>query len=240
MKGMLVLDSAKTTWRGLDPNVVGFGALTAPQQPRNPMGYVGVGGVGLSGWYLFDDKAKIPAMTYAQLQFVKAEAAYRMGDQATALTAYRNGISAHIDWVNARNLDNNQSGRAAPDSAPKQISATEKATFLADPRIVPAVGALTLTHIMSQKYIAQWAWGHNELWMDMRRYHYTDIDPASGRQVYPGFAIPTLLDADNAGKPVQRIRPRYNSEYVWNRASLQVIGGLAADYHTVPLWITQP
>jgi hypothetical protein len=236
MTRMLVPDSAKTTWRGLDINVVGFGALTAPQQPRNPMGHVGLGGVGQAGWYLFDDKAKMPAMTYAQLQFVKAEAAFRAGDQATALTAYRNGISAHIDWVNARNLDNNQSGR--PDVAPTQITAAEKAAFLADVRIVPA--ALTLTHIMSQKYIAQWAWGHNELWMDMRRYHYTDIDPASGRQVYPGFAIPTNLDGDNAGKPAQRIRPRYNSEYVWNRAALAVIGGLAADFHTVPLWITQP
>ena len=46
---------------------------------------------------------------------------------------------------------------------------------------------------MSQKYIAQWGWGHNELWMDMRRYHYTDIDPASGRQVFPGFTPPTNL-----------------------------------------------
>ena len=244
MKRMLVPDSAcriscsSTNWRGLNPNDGGYNGLTVPTQPRNPMGYVGTGGVGQSGWYLFDDKARIPAMTYAELQFVKAEAAYRMGDQATALTAYTLGIAAHIDWVNARNLDNNQSGR--PDIAPTQISATEKATFLADPRVVPPVGSLTLTHIMSQKYIALWAWGHNEVWMDMRRYHYTDIDPASGRQVYPGFAIPTNLDPDNAGKPVQRIRPRYNSEYVWNRAGLAVIGGLALDYQTVPLWITQP
>lgn len=238
MTRMLVPDSLKTTWRGLNPNDGGFAGLPVTTQPRNPMGYVGTGGVGLSGWYLFDDKAKIPAMTYAQLQFVKAEAAYRMGDQAIAQIAYTNGISAHIDWVNARNLDNNQSGR--PDLAPTQISAAEKNAFLADPRIVPPVGSLTLTHIMSQKYIAQWAWGHNEVWMDMRRYHYTDIDPASGRQVYPGFLIPTNLDVDNAGKPAQRIRPRYNSEYVWNRAALNAVGGLALDYQTVPLWITQP
>jgi hypothetical protein len=75
----------------------------------------------------------------------------------------------------------------------------------------------------------------------MRRYHYTDIDPASGRQVFPGFVPPTTtLYGDNAGKLVQRIRPRYNSEYVWNLASLKTIGGDAADYHTKPLWITQP
>lgn len=172
-------------------------------------------------------------MTYSQMQFIKAEAAYRMGDKATALTAYRNGISSHIDFVNARNLDNGQT--------PAQITVAEKNAFLASPQIVPATAAgLTLSHIMSQKYIAQWGWGHNETWMDMRRYHYTDVDPASGKQVFMGFTPPTNLYVDNGGKVVQRIRPRYNSEYVWNRASLETIGGLALDYHTKPLWITLP
>ena len=220
-------------YRGLDVNVVGFGALTTAQRPNNPMGFAGTGGTQQPGRYLFDDKAKVPAMTYSQLQFVKAEAAYRKGDKATALAAYREGISSHIDFVNARNNDNGQNAT--------QITAAEKAAFLANTNIVPATAAgLTLTHLMSQKYIAQWGWGHNEVWMDMRRYHYTDIDPASGRQVYPGFALPTSLYPDNGGKPVYRIRPRYNSEYVWNLDALKAIGGDKLDYHTVPLWIINP
>jgi len=227
---MLAIDSARTTYLGLDINVLGFGALTPPQQPRNFFGYVGSGGLGLPGRYLFADKAKIPVMTYSQLQFIKAEAALRMGDQATARTAYTNGISSHIDFVNARNLDDGQT--------PTQINATEKATFLASPEIAPAT--LTLSHIMSQKVIVQFAWGHNELWMDMRRYHYTDLDPVSGTQVFRGFAPPTTLYVDNGIQVVQRIRPRFNSEYVWNRPGLDAIGGLAVDYHTKALWITQP
>lgn len=219
-------------YRGLDINVSGFGALAVNERPNNPFGYPGTGGLGEPGTYVFDNKAKVPSMTYAQLQFVKAEAAFRAGDRATALDAYTKGIGAHIDFVNARNLDNGQ--------LPSQISAAERAAFLADPNIVPAAGDLTLTHIMSQKYIAQWGWAHIELWMDMRRYHYTDIDPASGRQVYPGFALPTNLYVDNAGKPVYRLRPRYNSEYVWNQQGLEAIGGLAPDYHTKPLWIITP
>ena len=219
-------------FRGLDINVVGVGALTTTQQPNNFYGYAGTGGTLLPGRYLFDDKAKAPSMTYAELQFIKAEAAYKMGDKAGALTAYKNGISAHIDFVNARNLDNNQS--------PTQITSTEKAAFLAAPAIVPLAADLTLTQIMSQKFIALFAWGHNELWMDLRRYHYTDIDPASTRQVFPGFTPPTNLYPDNGGKIVQRIRPRYNSEYVWNRPGLDAVGGLALDYHTVPLWIILP
>jgi hypothetical protein len=76
--------------------------------------------------------------------------------------------------------------------------------------------------------------------MDMRRYHYTDMDPISGTQVFRGFTPPTSLYADNANKVVYRIRPRYNSEYIWNRPGLDVIGGLATDYHTKPIWIIQP
>ena len=220
-------------FRGIDINTIG-GGLTTATYPMNLMGYVGTGGgTGLPSRYIFDDKSKFPIMTYAQLQFVKAEAAYRSGDKVTALNAYRTAIAAHIDFVNARNSDNLQS--------PTQISAAEKTAFLADPAIVPATAAaLTLTHIMTQKYIAQWGWGHNELWTDLRRYHYTDIDPASGKQVYPGFALPTTLFVDNNSKAVYRLRPRYNSDYVWNRPGLDLIGALATDYHTVPLWISQP
>ncbi|HUF50011.1 MAG TPA: RagB/SusD family nutrient uptake outer membrane protein [Longimicrobiales bacterium] len=216
-------------FRGIDPNI-GYGALTTAQRPNNLHGYAGTAGLGLPGRYLFDNLSRIPVVTYAQLQFVKAEAALRMGDMATARTAYLNGVSAHIDFVNARNSEIGN-----PAIAP--ITAAEKAAFLAAPAIVPA--AITLSHIMSQKFLAQWGWGHNEVWMDMRRYHYTDVDPVSGTQVFRGYAIPTNLDTDNSGKPVQRIRPRYNSEYVWNRPGLDAIGGLALDYHTKPLWITE-
>ncbi|MFL5555872.1 MAG: SusD/RagB family nutrient-binding outer membrane lipoprotein, partial [Gemmatimonadaceae bacterium] len=218
-------------YRGLDPNQAGFGIISDPnQRPNNFWGYPGSVGAGLPARYIFSDKTKMPLMTYSQLQFIKAEAALRSGNEPLARTAYINAISSHIDFVNARNTDDGQT--------PTQITAAEKAAFLASPEIVPPT--LTLSHIMSQKFIAQWAWGHNELWMDMRRYHYTDVDPVSGLQVFRGWTPPTTLYVDNAGKLVQRIRPRYNSEYVWNQAGLSVIGGLATDYHTKPLWITLP
>jgi hypothetical protein len=219
-------------YRGVDINVVAYGGLAAAQQPNNFFGYVGTGGLGLPGRYLFDDRAKMPIMTYAQLQFVKAEAALLDGNHALAHEAYVKGVSAHIDFVNARNLDANQS--------PSQITAAEKAAFLASPAIVPPVGQLTLSHILSQKYIAQFGWAHVELWLDMRRYDYTDLDPVSGEQIFRGFAFPTTFYGDNANKPAERIRPRYNSEYVWNQAGLEPIGGLATDFHTKPMWITEP
>ena len=220
-------------YRGLEPTF-GVGALTATQQPNNFWGYTALAAsVRTPARYIFSTKSKVPALTYAQLQFVKAEAAYKKGDKITALAAYKNGIGAHIDFVNARNSDDGQ--------VPTQISATEKSTFLASTAVVPTdANQLTLSQIMCQKYITQWGWGHLETWMDLRRYHYTDKDPVTNNQVFLGFTPPVNLYPDNQTKLVYRIRPRYNSEYVWNRESLDVIGGLALDYHTKEMWITKP
>ncbi len=217
-------------YRGVDPNLGGFGALTTAQRPNNLFGYAGTDGAGLPARYIFADKSRLPVMTYAELQFIKAEAALRSGDAAAALAAYQAGISASIDFVNARNLDAGQT--------PTQITGTEKTAFLADTNIVPAAGNLTLSHIMSQKFIALWGWGHNEIWMDMRRYHYTDLD--RGIEVFRGFTIPTNLFPANETFVAQRIRPRYNSEDVWNQTGLSGIDALTSTYHTRPLWITLP
>lgn len=94
-------------YRGFDVNIVG-GGIPAAQQPNNFFGYTGTTGAGLPARYIFDNKSKIPVMTYSQLQFIKAEAALRSGDAATARTAYLAALNAHFDFVNARNLDNSQ------------------------------------------------------------------------------------------------------------------------------------
>jgi hypothetical protein len=222
-------------YRGMDPNLseVGqFPAAVANQRPNNPHGYPGTGGLQLPGLYVFDDAARVPIMTYAQLQFIKAEAAHRAGNRTLALQAYRNGINSHMDFVNLNVREGIGAG---------SITAAQRNAFLNDTRIVPTNPAnLTLTQIMTQKYIAQWGWAFNETWMDMKRYFYTGIDPETGDQVYPGFTPPTNLFPDNAGKLVYRLRPRFNSEYVWNRPGLDAIGALALDWHTKPLWILQP
>lgn len=176
---------------------------------------------GQKGKYLFDDKANFPLMTYAQLQFIKAEAAFNNGDKATALDAYKKGISAHIDFVN----------KNVPTDL--QVSPAAKTSFLANTAIVPADAAsLTLSQIMMQKYIAQFGWGFVETWFDLRRYHYNST-------VFTGFTLPTELYPDNNGKPVYRLRPRYNSEYVWNVDALTKIGAMEPDYHTKEMWVTQ-
>jgi hypothetical protein len=227
--------SPSGVYKGLKPTYALTTISPATDRPNTVFGTVGTPTSSSPGRYLFDDKAKLPLMTYAQLQFVKAEAAFRMGSKTIARQAYLNGVEAHLNFVNAAN------GTATNNSA-AVITPTEITAFLARPEIIPAENALTLSHIMCQKYIAQWGWAFLETWNDMRRYHYTDLDPMSGQKVYRNFELPETarLFPDNIGKPVYRIRPRYASEYVWNREALNKLGGLELDFHTVSPWIYKP
>jgi hypothetical protein len=75
-----------------------------------------------------------------------------------------------------------------------RVTTAKKDAYLSNPAIVPSAGvALTLSQIMLQKYIALYGWGMHETWVDMRRYHYTDLDPATGKQVYSDLTLLAAL-----------------------------------------------
>jgi hypothetical protein len=164
---------------------------------------------------------------------MKAEAALRKGDRATALDAYRKGIRLNFDMLMTPTFE-----RGVPDA--NKITAQVRDAYLANPTVVPPADQLTLSHIMLQKYIALFGWGTLETWGDLRRYHYTDTDPANGLAVYRGFTPPSGTDLfpDNAGKLVYRVRYRYNSEYVWNIDELRRLGADALDWHTKEVWFS--
>lgn len=179
-----------------------------------------------TGKFIFQDRAPHPLITYWELQFIKAEAAFIKGDRATAFEAYNKGINAHLDWV----------ATSIPNLPTRTLYDTERTAYLRNAAAVAqTAGTLTLSNIMMQKYISMFGHGHLESWVDMRRYNYSP-------DIYTGFAVPTglTLFPDNNGKLVYRIRPRFNSEYVWNRASLNKFGGLNPDYHTVEMWFMKP
>jgi len=122
------------------------------------------------------------------------------------------------------------------------ITPAIKATFLANPVILPSVADFNLSHIMLQKYIALYGYGFMETWADMRRFHYTDFETGTTRQVYTDFAPPAAADlfVNNNFKYIYRVRPRYNSEFLYNIDALTTIGALALDYHTKEQWFSQP
>jgi hypothetical protein len=179
----------------------------------------------LTGKYLFQDKAVFPIMTYWELQFIKAEAALKKGDRAMAHDAYLKGINAHLDFV----------ASLITDAIPRTQFNTERTAYMASKAVARTPADLTLSNLMIQKYISMFVHGHNESWVDLRRHRYSP-------DVYVGMTLPVtpLLFPDNSGKMPYRIRPRFNSEYVWNSASLNKFGALNADYHTNEMWFMQP
>jgi len=182
--------------------------------------------------FIFRNSAPFPVMTASEMAFLRAEAAFLKGDKATALTAYKDGIAKHFDLLMA-NYNTN-----VPTA--DLLTAAKRDAFLANTAVVPAsANSLTLPMIMLQKYIALWGHGTMETWVDMRRYHYTDKD-ATGVQVYTGFTLPAAADIfqDNGGKMAYRMRPRFNSEYVWNINELTRIGATTIDYHTKEMWFS--
>ena len=184
--------------------------------------------------YIFKNAPIFPIMTAAEIQFIKAEAMLRKGDRAGALVAYKKGIELNIAELRA-NYET-----SVPTAL--RMNDTQRDAFLNNSSIVPSAANLTLSHIMMQKFIAMYGWGVTEVWVDMRRYHYTDLDPITGQQVYREFAPPTGIDlyTNNLGKWIYRVRPRYNSEYLYNVDELNRLGAFAPDYITKECWFSKP
>lgn len=185
------------------------------------------------GRFMFQDNARLPIMTSFEMQFIKAEAQLRKGDKAGALVSYRKGIEGHLDFCNYF---------GSITTPALSVSAANRTAFLANTSVVPTVAdSLNMARLMCQKYIADWGWNHVETWNDLRRYHYEDS--YQNIRVYPNFYRPTTTQwfPDNGGeKWAYRVRPRYNSEYVWNLEKLKVIGADKIDYHTVETWFSKP
>ena len=219
-QGLLFNVSTDGKFRGIaptvgDPNASGSATFIPTFWGGNTVALSG------TGRGMFRDNAPYPIMTYGEMQFIKAEAAFRKKDAATAFTAYQKGINASFDLLNSLETD-----------ATKRVTAAQRTAYLASKAVAQTPADLTLSNIMLQKYIAMYGHGMLETWVDMRRFQYS-------ADIYTGFVIPASLFPDNSGKTVQRVRPRFNSEYMWNAKSLAVIGADKVDYHTVEMWFSQ-
>lgn len=234
----LLRKNANGTFKGVEP-VKGQLVLAGADRPENFHGVSQANGTvntvpstDVNCRFIFRNSAPFPVMTASEMAFLRAEAAFLKGDKAAALVAYKDGIAKHFDLLMA-NYNTN-----VPTA--DLLTTAKRDAFLANTAVVPAsANDLTLSKIMLQKYIALWGHGTFETWVDMRRYHYTDKD-ANGVQVYTGFTPPAAADLfpDNGGKLAYRMRPRFNSEYVWNINELTRIGATSLDYHTKEMWFS--
>jgi hypothetical protein len=176
------------------------------------------------GRYLFNDAARYPIMSYAQLQFAKAEAQFIKGEKADAYTSYIKGIRGHFDFYNLY-------GRASKTAPDPVLSDAEYNAYIASTEVAKGPADLTIMDIMGQKYVAQWGWAGIEQWCDIRKYHYR-------ADVYRNYFQIPASDLAITGKYAYRFRPRYNSEYVWNANELAKWGALDRDYMTKETWFS--
>ncbi len=219
----MITASPDKVFRGVLPAQGDPGSIKLGNIIPNPWGVFVTPPAG-SGKYLFKDNAGYPIMTYAEIQFIKAEAAFRDNNPVLALDAYRKGILGSIEFVSGN-------GTA--------ISAASRDAYMLSASVVQTPEKLTLKDIMLQKFIATWGFNFVETWCDLRKYHY-NVGDSKGNNPYLNYFVFPAFSPDNGGKPAQRYRPRYNSEYVWNLAALTKVGGDQPDYHTYKMWFSEP
>jgi len=221
------------SFKGIRPTK-GTDGLAVADRPQNFWGgeFATTTGTNSNARYIFKDAVPFPIITAAEIQFMKAEAYYRKNDKTNALVAYKKGISLSFDMLSEQ--------YSTSVSSANLITETSKNDYLNNPIIIPTASELTLSDIMLQKYIALYGYGVLETWVDMRRFHYIDLEKGTTRQVYTDFEPPAESDlyVDNIKKPVYRARPRYNSEYLYNVDALKKIGALELNYHTNEMWFS--
>jgi hypothetical protein len=97
---------------------------------------------------LSNDAAPLTILTFAEVKFIEAEAAFRDNNKALAYTAYQAGIKASMDKL----------GVPAAD-ATKYITAVSKGQ-----------ASLTRLDIFREKYVVTYL--NSEAWNDVRRFDY--------------------------------------------------------------------
>jgi hypothetical protein len=143
------------------------------------------GAVASTGSYQVRPVSDQEILTYHEMCFIKAEVYMRKGDVANAYTAYKEGIQAHLDMMQAKLTSWQAAGYAAtnPDMTPMNSGAMS--AYLTSAAVAPGAGALTMSDIMLQKYIAMGCSVEN--WNDMRRFNFSAGNVGSFGVVYPGY-----------------------------------------------------
>lgn len=184
--------------------------------------------IAASGTFYSRPDAQTFVMTYAEMCFIKAEIYMRKGNSKSAFDAYKAGVQANIDMVNAKlktygNINESKSpmDQAKIDNFINNAIGTE--------------GNISMGKIMTQKYIAM-AYSQQN-WNDMRRHDYSVNS-------YPGWAVPYEYTKTAAaqvkiplGKYFRRVMQvsheiNYNSENV--KASHP--NALSDDIWSFPVW----
>jgi hypothetical protein len=159
-------------------------------QPQNDVNWYAnaqaytAGVVGSTGSFQTRPVSDFEVLTYHEMCFIRAEVEMRKGATGNAYTAYRQGVEAHLNMMQAK-LTEWQSvyGTTNPDMRP--MNQTDITAYLASAAVAQNAGELTMRDIMLQKYVAMGCSIEN--WNDMRRFNYSAGNIGGFGVVYPGY-----------------------------------------------------
>lgn len=141
------------------------------------------GAVGSTGSFQTRPVSDFEIMTYHEACFIKAEVLYRKGDKGGALAAYKEGIKAHLEYMQSKLTTWKAQGYNNPDMWP--MDDAKISAYLASDAVCQSAGDLKMSDIMLQKYVAMGCSIEN--WNDMRRFNYGAGNIGDFGVVYPGF-----------------------------------------------------
>ena len=129
------------------------------------------------GRWIYREDAPYIMITSAEVKFCIAEAYFRMGDKANALTWWKAAVADDMEFtakhIYTGKLAENTNSVSGGDKISKAVFNQAAAEYLAGPFVEGVTAAdLTLSHIMMQKYVALFPWGANETWVDQRKVFY--------------------------------------------------------------------
>jgi hypothetical protein len=203
------------------------------------------GVIGSTGSFQIRPISPQEILTYHEMCFIKAEVEMRKGDQADAYTAYLAGIQANIDFMQATLGSWQAAGEATnnPDMTP--MNQSDITNYFASAAVAQGSGALTMSDIMLQKYIAMGCSLENL--NDMRRFDYSAGDIGGFGVVYPGYQRGPLFAGGSVYTGTAPTDPRYwprrwalptNLEINYNLTNVLALNPHATDLNiwSMPVW----
>lgn len=203
------------------------------------------GVVGSTGSFQLRPISDQEILTYHEMCFIKAEVAMRKGDVATAYTAYKAGIQAHLDMMQVKLTSWQASGYTStnPDMGPMDPLAIT--AYMQSNAVCQNAGALTMSDIMLQKYVAMGCSVEN--WNDMRRFNFGAGNVGGFGVVYPGYDRGPLFAGTALYTGTSKTDPRYwqrrwmlptTLELNYNLSNVLAVNPHAADPNiwSMPIW----
>lgn len=195
------------------------------QMRKNPYAPTGTQRILSTGTWYTQRGSKGLLFTNAEARFIEAEVRFRQNQPTAALAAYKAGIQSHMKIMGIADVTINN--------------------FLASTSVIQDANALTLSHIMIQKYIALSY--SPELFSDVRRMNYCadasgNYNEATG--IYKGFKRPSHVFLESYPSPTQWPRRFAIASYEINYNIQQVLAKDASaslpTYINKPIWWDQP